>query len=97
MAKKSIIKSRKSYKSLLSKLYMMVIIIFTATGAGYYILQVNNTLQSIYQSDTKTNNTNQTNLQNVSQSTTDSINKLHESQQSTVPVLPTADRVNPFN
>ncbi len=97
MSKKNNIKSTKAIKSILSRLYIIIIIVLSAAGAGYYILALNDTLQQLYTPDSSNNTTVQPIVNNVNQSTSDTINSLRESKDSTVTELPSGTRINPFN
>ena len=74
----------------------MVFIIVVSIGTGFYIIQLNDLLQSVYQPNNSSDAKN-TNIPPINQSIIDTFNTLHNSQDATTPEMPSSGRSNPFN
>lgn len=86
----------KAYKSLLGKAYIMILIIGTSIAVGFYIIQINDLLQKIYQVDSSISEPS-TAVTPITQTAIDSLKSVHTSNEATVIELPTSGRLNPFN
>lgn len=85
----------KAYKSILSKAYVMILIILSSIAVGFYIININDILQKIYQVDGTTTGSN-TAVAPINETVTNSLKSVYTSDKSTIVELPTNTRTNPF-
>jgi predicted PurR-regulated permease PerM len=86
----------KAFKTILGKIYIMIFVVVASIGTGFYVIQLNNLLQSVYQPIDSANIKN-ADLPPISQAIVDTFKPLHDSQDATTPELPSSSRNNPFN
>lgn len=85
----------KAYKTILSRIYIMIIIVLVSVGVGYYILRVTNSLNEIYKED-ETTSSKSVSIPTVDQSIKAEFDSRHDSSDASAEKLPNI-RTNPFN